>query len=188
VDEVRTALGEDSFPVALKVDHEAVIHKSDEGGVALDLADADELQDAARKMASRFGERGIEPGFVVQQYLVGGREVIMGIKDAAGAGSMVMVGTGGIYTEVLGDAQFKLAPVTRDEARGMLQALRGFPILAGTRGEKSVDLDALVDILVRLGALAADQPEIVEMDLNPVLAFGQKGRTAAVDARIRVER
>lgn len=186
VQEVRDAMAVEHFPVALKVDHEKVIHKSDEGGVALDLVDPDALDRAAREMARRFGERGIEPGFVVQQYLTGGREVIMGITEAPGAGSMVMVGTGGIFTEVLRDAQFRLAPLARAEAREMLQALKGYPILEGVRGQSAVDLDALEEMLVRLGLMAAEHPEIVEMDLNPVLAFEQKGRTAAVDARVRI--
>ena len=99
---------------------------------------------------------------------------------------MVMIGTGGIYTEVLRDAQFRLAPLTRADARDMIKALKGYPILAGARGASPVDLCALQDILLRLGRMAVEHPEILEMDLNPVLAFPEPTRTAVVDARIRI--
>jgi acetyltransferase len=184
--EVAGAATDLRFPVALKVDHEDIVHKTDEGGVALDIPDAGALARVVAEMDARFAERSIEPAYVVQEYLTGGREVIMGLKDAAGAGTMVMIGTGGIYTEVLRDARFRLAPLTRVEARSMIEALRGHAILAGTRGEASVDMEALEDILIRLGQLAVDLPQILEMDLNPVLAFTEPGRTAVVDARIRI--
>lgn len=185
---VAEAASELRFPVALKVDHEAVVHKTDEGGVALDIPDPEALARAAAEMDGRFAGRSISPAYVVQEFLTGGREVIMGLKDAAGAGTMVMIGTGGIYTEVLRDAQFRLAPLTRVDARSMIEALKGFPILSGVRGERPVDMKALEDILLRLGQLALDVPEIQEMDLNPVLAFAEPDRTAVVDARIRISR
>ncbi len=184
--EVASAASDLRFPVALKVDHEDVVHKTDEGGVILDLPDAEALARAVEQMDARFAKRSITPGYVVQEFLAGGREVIMGLKDAAGAGTMVMIGTGGIYTEVLRDAQFRLAPLTRSDARSMIAALRGHPILAGTRGEPSVDMRALEDLLLRLSQMAGDLPAIEEMDLNPVLAFPEPGRTAVVDARVRV--
>jgi acetyltransferase len=186
--DVADAASDLRFPVALKVDHETVIHKTDEGGVALDLENADALATAAAEMHRRFNEQGLEPAYVVQEFLTGGREVIMGLSQAAGAGSLVMIGTGGIYTEVLRDAQFRLAPLTRADTRAMIKALKGHVILAGARGEKPVDFTALEDILLRLGRMAADLPEILEMDLNPVLAFAEPGRTAVVDARVRIGR
>jgi acetyltransferase len=174
------------YPVALKVEHAAVVHKTDEGGVALALEDEAALADAAAEMNARFEKRGIDPAYVIQEFLTGGREVIMGISRAADAGPMVMIGTGGIYTEVLRDAQFRLAPLTRADARDMITALKGYPILAGARGEAAVDMYALEDILLRLGRMAAEHAEILEMDLNPVLAFPEPARTAVVDARVRV--
>jgi acyl-CoA synthetase (NDP forming) len=183
---VADAASDLRFPVALKVDHEAVVHKTDEGGVALDLQDADALAAAAAEMRARFAQRGLEPAYVVQEFLRGGREVIMGLKQAAGAGTLVMIGTGGIYTEVLRDAQFRLAPLTRADARDMIGALKGHAILAGARGEQPVDIAALEDVLLRLGRMAVEHPGILEMDLNPVLAFAERGRTAVVDARVRI--
>ncbi|MHC4318426.1 MAG: acetate--CoA ligase family protein [Planctomycetota bacterium] len=183
---VADAAADLRFPVALKVDHEAVVHKTDEGGVALDLQDADALTAAAAEMRARFAQRGLEPAYVVQEFLRGGREVIMGLKQAAGAGTLVMIGTGGIYTEVLRDAQFRLAPLTRADARDMIGALKGHAILAGARGEQPVDIAALEDVLLRLGRMAVEHPGILEMDLNPVLAFAERGRTAVVDARVRI--
>jgi acetyltransferase len=186
--DVCTVASDLRFPVALKVEHEAVVHKTDEGGVALNLADEDALTAAAAEMNERFEPRGIKPAYLIQEHLTGGREVIMGLSQSAGAGTMVMIGTGGIYTEVLRDAQFRLAPLTRADAGGMIKALKGYSILAGARGEPSVDMYALEDILLRLGRMAVEYPEIVEMDLNPVLAFPEPARTAVVDARIRIDR
>ncbi|MHC4413697.1 MAG: acetate--CoA ligase family protein [Planctomycetota bacterium] len=183
--DVAKAAADLRFPVALKVDHEAVVHKSDAGGVVLNLQDAAALATAAAEMRRRFEKRGIRPAYVVQEFLTGGREVIMGLKQAAGAGTMVMIGTGGIYTEILRDAQFRLAPITRVDARDMIKALKGHSILAGARGEHPVDMTAIEDILLRLGQMAVDNPEILEMDLNPVLAFPEPGMTAVVDARVR---
>ena len=186
VAEAVTATSDLRFPVALKVEHAAVVHKTDEGGVALALADEDALTAAAAEMNERFEKRGIEPAYVIQEFLTGGREVIMGLSRVDDAGAVVMIGTGGIYTEVLRDAQFRLAPLTRADARDMIRALKGYRILAGARGEASVDMYALEDILLRLGRMALEHPEILEMDLNPVLAFPEPTRTAVVDARIRV--
>jgi acetyltransferase len=183
VTEAAAGLG---FPVALKVEHEAVIHKTDEGGVALALQDVGALATAVAEMKGRFEQRGLEPAYAVQEFLTGGREVILGLDHAADAGTLVMIGTGGIYTEVLRDAQFRLAPLTRADARDMIRNLKGHAILAGTRGEKPVDMAALEAMLLRLGRMAADIPEIRELDLNPVLAFPEPGRTAVVDARIRI--
>jgi len=177
---VAKAASDLRFPVALKVDHVDVVHKTEAGGVVLDLPDAKALAAAATAMESRFAK----PAFVIQEYLSGGREVIMGTKEAAGAGALVMIGTGGIYTEILRDAQFRLAPVTRADARAMIASLKGHPILAGARGERPVDMRALEDMLVRLGKVAVDHPRILEMDLNPVLAF--EDRALVVDARVRV--
>jgi acetyltransferase len=186
--DVARAASDLRFPVALKVDHEAVVHKTDEGGVALNLEDPKALATAAAEMHGRFEKRGLEPAYVVQEFLPGGREVIMGLSQAAGAGTLVMIGTGGIYTEVLRDAQFRLAPLTRAAARNMIKALKGCSILAGARGEKPVDMRALEDMLLRLGQMAVEHPEILEMDLNPVLAFTEPGMTSVVDARVRVSR
>jgi len=99
-----------------------------------------------------------------------------------------MFGLGGVFVEVLKDVQFRLAPLSQEEALEMIQSIKGFPILQGARGEKAVDIDKLVEILVRLSQLASDFPEINEMDLNPVFAL-EKGKGAVVvDARLRIVR
>lgn len=171
------------FPCVLKVDSEKIVHKTEAGGVALAIKDEKTLIKAYDRMAKRFAR--YKPRFVLQPYLARGKEVIMGLKGNPSLPPTVMFGLGGVLVEVLKDVAFRLASLSRDEAVEMMQSIQGYPILAGVRGEKPVDVEALVDILVRLAQLGTDFPEIDEMDLNPVLAFG-KG-ASVVDARLRVK-
>ena len=168
------------YPVVLKADAPSVIHKSDMGGVALNLSDADAVRNAATDMQSRISDADL--GFFVQKYIPGGLETIMGAKAEEGLGHAVMFGLGGIYVEILKDVVFRLTPVTAAEAREMVTSIRGAALLQGVRGQKGVDQDALVDLIQRLSQLLTDLPEIQELDLNPVLAF-EEG-CLVVDARI----
>jgi len=168
------------YPVVLKADAPSVIHKSDMGGVALNLADADAVRNAAKDMQSRISDADL--GFFVQKYIPGGLETIMGAKAEEGLGHAVMFGLGGIYVEILKDVVFRLTPVASAEAREMVTSIRGAALLHGVRGQKGVDRDALVELIQRLSQLLTDLPEIQELDLNPVLAF-EEG-SIVVDARI----
>jgi acetyltransferase len=135
-------------------------------------------------MAARFAKE--KPGFILQEYQEGGREVILGVKGNEGLAPTIMFGLGGVLVEVMKDVQFRLAPLAPEEAGDMVRAIRGYPVLEGTRGERPVDVEKLEEIISRLSQLAADFPEIAEMDLNPVLAF-EKGRGAmVVDARLKL--
>jgi acyl-CoA synthetase (NDP forming) len=120
-------------------------------------------------------------GILVQKQIQG-VELLMGIKRDPQWGPVVVAGMGGIYTEVFRDVARSLAPLTREEARAMLQSLRIFPILKGIRGQQGVNLDMLVDMLMSLAALAVDHPQVSELDLNPVIA-GPDG-CWCVDARV----
>ncbi len=168
------------YPVVLKADAGSVIHKSDMGGVAVNLTDADALRSAAKKMKERIGDQDLR--FFVQQFVPGGREVILGAKAEPGVGHLIMFGLGGIFVDVLKDVVFNLTPVTDAEAREMVTGIRASALLDGVRGEKPVDKAALVDLIQRLSRLVSDFPQIKELDLNPVMAF-EKG-AVAVDARI----
>ena len=171
------------YPLVLKVDAESIVHKSDVGGVALGINDESTLLSAYKKMAKKFAKQ--KPSFVLQEHLAGGKEVILGSKGNLGLAPTVMFGLGGVFVEVLKDVQFRLAPLSKEDAMEMIQSIKGYPILEGTRGEKPVDIDAVVDILLRLSELGTDFPQLDEMDLNPVLVFPKGKGAAVVDARIK---
>jgi len=171
------------YPVAVKVDSEAIDHKSDMGGVAVNLRDAAAVRAAVEGMQGRLGSSGALR-FLVQKFLPGGRELIVGASVSRGLGHLVMFGLGGIYVEVLKDVVFKIAPVTRVEAREMLASVKTKALLDGMRGEKGIDKEKVVDLILRVSQLLTDLPMIQEMDLNPILAF--ENAVYAVDGRIRI--
>jgi acetyltransferase len=172
------------FPCVLKVDSADVVHKSDEGGVVLGLADRKALGTAFETMRDRFA--GKNAAFVVQEQKAPGRELILGVKACPGLGSLVMFGLGGLFVEVMKDVVFALAPLGRAETREMLRSIKGYRVLTGVRGEPSVDLAALEDLVGRVARLAADFPVIAEMDLNPVFAYPVGQAPLAVDVRLKI--
>ncbi|MDA8122563.1 MAG: acetate--CoA ligase family protein [Deltaproteobacteria bacterium] len=182
-DEAAAAAEAIGCPVVLKVDSEAIDHKSDMGGVAVDLKDPAAVRSAAEGMRRRLGSHG-DLKFLVQKFHPGGRELIVGASAERGLGHLVMFGLGGIHVEVLKDVVFKIAPVTRVEACEMLDSIRAKTLLDGVRGQKGVDKDKVVELIQRISQLLADLPEIREMDLNPVMAF--EDSVVAVDGRIRI--
>jgi len=169
VAEALAAADEIGFPVALKVDAATVVHKTEAGGVVLNLHDRSELRQHAERLSTQFAVAA--PRLLVQQQLTGGHEVIVGAKVAPGLGHVVMFGLGGIYVEVLKDVAFELTPVTGREAREMIASVRAFPVLTGLRGQPGVKLAALQEIIQRVSQMLIEQPEIAELDLNPVFAF-----------------
>jgi acyl-CoA synthetase (NDP forming) len=182
--EVAKAAQKIGYPLVLKIDSEKIIHKTESGGVVLDIKDEKALEAAFKKLARKFAKA--KPAYILQEYLAAGREVIMGSKRNEGLESTIMFGLGGIFVETLKDVQFRLAPITPEDALTMIESIKGFPVLAGTRGERPSDIENLVEILLRLSQLSSDFPEIGEMDLNPVFAF-EKGKGAAVvDARLKI--
>lgn len=171
------------YPAVLKVDSADVIHKTEAGGVVLDIKDEKALETAFGKMSRKFAK--VKPAFILQEYVEGGKEVIMGIKRNEGLESTLMFGLGGIFVETLKDVQFRLAPISQEDASEMIRSIKGYPVLSGTRGEKPADVDSLVDILQRLSNLASDFPAIDEMDLNPVLVFDKGKGAVVVDVRMK---
>ena len=157
--------------------------KSDMGGVAINLKDAAAVRSTVTEMQQRLGHYG-ELGFLVQKFLPGGRELIIGASAERNLGHLVMFGLGGIYVEVLKDVAFKIAPVTRVEAEEMLAGLKTRALLDGVRGETGIDKNAVIELIQRVSQLLGDLPMIQEMDLNPIMAFAD--RALAVDGRIRI--
>jgi acetyltransferase len=168
------------YPVVIKADSASVIHKSDVGGVAVDLRNMEAVLEAASHMSAKIGSSDLK--FLVQKYLPGGREVIIGAKAEKGLGHVIMFGLGGIYVEILKDVSFKITPVTEFEAGEMITSLKTAALLHGVRGEAGIDKRGVTDVILRLSQLVTDFPQIQEMDLNPVMAFPD--RITAVDARI----
>ncbi|HEX7222901.1 MAG TPA: acetate--CoA ligase family protein, partial [Candidatus Limnocylindrales bacterium] len=174
-------------PVALKLDAAGLAHKSEAGGVRVGVqgdeavrAAAAELLDVGAELA-RSGVVRVS-GLLVEPMAGPGVELIIGMKRDPQFGPLVLVGLGGILAEVLDDVSLRLAPIDAADAAGMLDELRASPALDGVRGQAPVDRDPVVDILVRLGRLATERPDIVEVDLNPVIA-GPTG-AVAVDALV----
>ena len=182
LDEALAAAEAIGYPVVVKADCEALDHKSDMGGVAVNLNDAGAVRATLVDMQARLRHLGIK--FLIQKFMAGGQEMIIGATSAQGLGHLVMFGLGGIYVEVLKDVVFKLAPLTRDEAQEMLSSIKAAALLDGVRGKPALDKEGLVDILLRLSMLLDDLPMIQEMDMNPVIAFEKS--VFAVDGRIRI--
>jgi acetyltransferase len=181
--QATAAAEEIGYPVVVKVDCAAIDHKSDQGGVAINLKDAAAVRRAVEEMQERLGQIG-ELGFLVQKFLPGGRELIIGASAERELGHLVMFGIGGIYVEVLKDVVFKIAPVTRLEAQEMLAGIKTAALLDGVRGEAGIDKSAVIELIQRVSQLLGDLPQIREMDLNPIMAFSDG--VYAVDGRIRL--
>ena len=178
---------ETGFPVALKIVSAQILHKSDAGGVVLGLENQDEVKKAFGDIVKRAGEYNpnaeIE-GVLVQKMAPAGREVILGLNRYPIFGPLLMVGIGGIYVEVFQDVVFRLAPIGRNEARRMVRQIKGYRLLQSFRGRPPADIEIIEKSLVSLSDMAANHPEIMELDINPLLVHDQgKGATAA-DCRI----
>jgi acyl-CoA synthetase (NDP forming) len=159
------------------------------GGIEVDLSNAEQVRDGYDRIMSRSRQHSEDAeiwGALVQEMVGAGKEVIVGMNRDPQFGPLIMFGLGGIYVEVLEDVTFRLAPVTEEEAREMIDEIEASPLLRGARGEKAVDLDAIVEIVQRASQLAMDFPEIKALDLNPVVV--QPDGALAIDARLSIER
>jgi acetyltransferase len=189
-DEAAAAAAAIGFPVVMKINSPDISHKSDVGGVKVNLADAKAVRDAYTGMMTQIPQKMPKAkleGVSIQEMCKRSHEIIMGVnRDKMGA--MIMFGLGGILVEVLKDVTFALAPLSEHDARHMVESTRTYKILQGVRGQPGADLDAVVQALLRLSQLVSDFPEIKELDINPFMA-GQSGQVSvAVDARISVEK
>ena len=180
--EAVSAATEINFPVVVKADSESIIHKSDVGGVAVDLRDSDSVRSVVEEMEKRLTAEELK--FLIQKYLPGGKELIIGAKAEKGLGHIVMFGMGGIYVEIMKDVSYKLTPVTTVEAQEMISSLQAAPLLKGVRGEKGIYEDGIIEIIQRLSQMVSECPVIEELDLNPVIAY--EDQVFVVDARISV--
>jgi acetyltransferase len=163
------------YPLVMKVI--GPLHKSDVGGVKIGIANLSEAEAAFDELMDIKDARG-----ALLQPMISGTEMILGASREGDYGHLIMFGLGGIYTEVLKDVCFALAPLSPEESMGLIKGIRTLPILEGIRGQKGVDLAVVSDNLQRLGRLVTDFPQIKELDLNPLK--GVEKDLHAIDARI----
>ncbi len=180
-----------TFPVALKVVGERIVHKSDVGGVILNIPDANALVAARETMRASLKKARVladAGGFLVQEMVgdAAGKEVILGVAQDPKFGPLLLFGMGGRYVEILRDVAFRVLPVTDIDAREMVRSIRSFPLLEGVRGEPRVDVEFVEEMILRLAQLVDDVPGIEELDLNPVMVTPARAACRVVDARIRV--
>jgi acetyl-CoA synthetase (ADP-forming) len=176
------------FPVVLKIVSPDIIHKSDSGGVILNLKNSDEVKNAFNKIVrnvKKYKANANILGVLVQEMVAPSTEVIIGaIKDPQ-FGQTLMFGLGGIFVELLGDVTFRVAPISKIEAFEMISEVKAYPILKGYRNKSAVDIASLTKLIVKTSNLIMENPQIKELDLNPVIVY-EKG-LKVVDARIILE-
>jgi acetyl coenzyme A synthetase (ADP forming)-like protein len=188
-DAVRMA-EEIGYPVVMKIASPDILHKSDIGGIKLNIQSASEVRDAFDLLiyrAKRFMPDATIWGCQLQQMVKGGREIIIGVNRDPQFGPLLMFGLGGIYVEVLKDVTFRIAPIDRRQATEMLDEIRAYKLLRGVRGEKPSDRAAIVDTLLRISQLVTDFPEIVELDINPLMVFEQGRGVLGIDMRLALK-
>jgi len=172
-----------SGSAVLKVVAESALHKSDVGGIALDVNGDEAVRAAFGRVQSAVDDA---TGVLIQEYVDGGHEVIIGMTEDPLFGPLIVFGLGGIFVELLKDVAFRIAPLTDLEASDMVGSVKSAQLLRGYRGQPAGDVPAVEETLLRISALVEDHPEIVEMDLNPVLVREPGDGIRVVDARIRV--
>ena len=176
------------FPVALKIISPDVIHKTDSGGVKLGLKNVSEVREAYHEILKGVRKQypdAIIHGVSVQKMARPGTEVIIGTSKDPQFGPVIMFGLGGIFVEVLKDVSFRIIPVARRDAQEMVKEIKGYPLLLGYRGKEPANVPALVEIILRVSNFIHENPQIKELELNPIFAY--KDRAVAVDARIILE-
>jgi len=190
-EEAIKAAKELGFPVAMKIISKEISHKSDVGGVQLNLRSEAGVAAAYRDMVQRirqaYPEVQIE-GVLIQPMATGGRELIIGGRQDNQFGPVLMVGLGGIFVEIFGEVSLRVAPISRRDATEMLDELKGIGMFKGARGAKPSDLDSVVEALLRLSQLLGDLPEILEIDINPLRVFQEKEGALGLDVRMILQK
>ncbi|MBI5403595.1 MAG: acetate--CoA ligase family protein [Ignavibacteriae bacterium] len=178
------------YPVVIKVAGKKLVHKSDVGGVIVNIKNLEELIQAENKIIAGLKEKGIDnqlEGFTIQPFIKGGTETILGVMKDAKAGHLVAFGMGGVMVEVMKDVKFKLLPVNDMEAEELIKSVNAYRILKGVRGNPPVDIEFVKGNILKLSQLISDFPEIEELDLNPFVFSHQADRSKILDARIKIK-
>jgi acetyl-CoA synthetase (ADP-forming) len=178
-----------SFPVVLKIVSPDVIHKSDSGGVKLSINSVTEVKKAYDEILKKVRKQyphAVIHGVSLQKMVRPGTEVIIGTSKDPQFGPVIMFGLGGIFVELLKDVSFRVIPVEQRDAQEMIKEIKGYPLLQGYRGKEPASLSALVEIILKISKLMEENPQIKELELNPIFAY--RNKAVAVDARIILER
>jgi acetyltransferase len=186
-EEAVKAADEFGYPIVLRIVSPDVLHKTDIGGVALNLNSPEEIRQAFDRIitsVSKFMPRARIYGVMVYHMVPKGREMIIGMSQDVQFGPLIMFGLGGIYVNFLKDVSFRLAPLSEQEAGEMMEETKAYTLLKGIRGEEASDIEALKEMLLRVSQLVWDFPEIVEMDINPVIVYGEGKGCYALDVKI----
>lgn len=176
------------FPVALKIASTDIMHKSDSGGVQLNLKTSRQVGQSYNSILQAIKQKHAGAkiqGILVQKMARPGVEVIIGVSRDAQFGHTIMFGLGGIFVEVLKDVSFRIVPLTRDDAREMVKEIKGYPILAGYRSQEPVNIQYLEELILKVSNLVENHPEIQSLDLNPIFAYSDS--VVAVDIKVILE-
>ncbi len=179
-----------SYPVVMKIVSPDISHKTDVGGIRLNLQHADDVERAYNSMVSdvhRFMPEARIAGIQIQKMLSGGKEVIIGMNRDPQFGPLLMFGLGGTYVEFLKDVSFAVAPIGAEEAKHMISSIKTYPLIAGVRGEAPSDINSIVDALVRISQLVTDFPEILEFEINPLMVMQDGKGCVAMDVRFTID-
>ncbi len=173
------------YPVTMKIESPDIIHKSDVGGVQLKLENRQQLEKAFTSMYVEINQK--QPGarldgVIIQEHLFGGIELLLGCKRDQVFGPVLVFGAGGVFAEIINDISLRILPLSREEARSMIEETKVSKMLAGARGAKAVDMELLINFLVIFSELVLANPDISEMDLNPLLVY--EDHLLALDARV----
>jgi acetyl-CoA synthetase (ADP-forming) len=176
------------FPIVLKIVSPDIVHKSDVGGVVVNLRDAKGVREAYQQIMKSIKKHNAKAeivGILVQEMAPSSTEVIVGAVKDPQFGPAMMFGLGGVFVEVLKDVTFRIAPINEDEAREMISEVKAYPLLKGYRNQPPADIDAIVRILMNASRLVTEHEEIRELDLNPIIVYEKGAKT--VDARMILE-
>ena len=188
-DEAVEAANKIGYPTVMKIASPQIVHKSDAGGVKVNLSSDKEVRDAFKVIvdnAKKYDSKAEIKGVLIVEMVKGGKEMIIGSKLEPGFGPVVMLGMGGIYVEILKDVTFRLAPFTDQEANDMISSIKTKKLLEGVRGEKPSDVEKLSECIQRLSQLVTDFREIKELDMNPVLVMEEGEGCKILDVRIGI--
>ncbi|MCP4678885.1 MAG: acetate--CoA ligase family protein [Deltaproteobacteria bacterium] len=176
------------YPAALKIDSPDIQHKTEAGGLKLNITNKDELITAYNEVMDncrKYDPKAKLNGVLIQEMVMGGEEVIVGVNNDPQFGPTIMFGLGGIFVEILKDVALRVAPIAREDAMDMIKEIKGYKVLAGARGRAKADIDAIADVLVKVSKMAVElEDQVAELDINPLLALPEGKGVRVADALI----
>jgi acetyltransferase len=179
------------YPVVMKIVSRDILHKSDAGGIALNLLTRKEVIDAYEAIlhnCKAYKAKAVIDGIEVCEMIKKGTELIVGARQDLSFGPIVMCGLGGIYVEVMKDVVFRGVPLNRREAMKMVKEIKSFPLLMGVRGEKPKDIEGVIDTIIKVGTIIRHCPDITDIEINPIVVYEQGHGVKALDARILIKK